>query len=221
MVSDANPAASASRVSFRDNSRPHRPTAVPSIWSREASDKRPGTGAERRAKSRLAGIVKRNAGYQPRHRTPRRDYTETGWLALQALDDPPPDRYCEEIGPDLSAEEAWAEDDSEESDFLDQLTSGQIRRMLESSAINGDLTEAAPDLVQAIAHWSHTSTTLTSAWHDFQEAVRDAYELHLSKRGWWEFFGRQDLGSCPQELAVDIKLGNADDAWCLIINGCY
>jgi hypothetical protein len=221
MVSDTNPAAPASRVSFRDTRRPRQVSADPSIWPRDASDERPGTGAERTIMSRLAGIVRSNAGYQPRHRSPRRDYADAGWLALQTLEDPPPDQYCGPIAPDLSAEEPWADDDdnSEEAGFLRQL-SGQIRRMLESSAINGDLTEAVPDLVQIIAHSSLTSATLASAWRDFQEAIRDAYALHLSKRAWWEFFPGQDLGSCPQEVAVEIKLGDADDAWCLIINGC-
>jgi hypothetical protein len=221
MVSNANHAASPPRVSFRDISRPPRPAAVPPIWSQEVSDQRPGTGAERTRTSRLAGMFGWNASYQPRHRSPRRDYTETGWLTLQALEDPPPDQYCGPAWPDLSAEEPWANDDSEESDFLQQLTGGQVRRMLESSAINGDLTEAVPDLVQAVAHSSHTTATLSSAWRDFQVAVRDAYALHLSKRAWWEFFSRQDLGSCPQEMAVEIKLGDADDAWCLIVNGWY
>jgi hypothetical protein len=177
--------------------------------------------------SRLAGIFRWNAGYQARHRSPRRDYTETGWLgtetgwlAPQALEDLPPDQDSRQTGPGLSAEEAQADDALEESDFLRQLTSGQIRRMLESSAINGDLTGAVPDLVQSMAHSSHTNATLASAWRDFQEAVRDAYALHLSRRAWWEFFCGRDLGSCPQELAVEIKLGHADDAWCMLLNGC-
>jgi hypothetical protein len=148
------------------------------------------------------------------------------------MEDPPPDQDCWPNEPELwaddrsdddSAHDDWADDDSaddsEQSDFLDQLTSGQIRRMLEGSAINGDLTEAVPDLVLMLAHSSHTSATLASAWDDFQEAVRDAYALHLSRRAWWEFFSRQDLGSCPQEQAVEIKLNDADDAWCLIVNG--
>jgi hypothetical protein len=218
-VSNTNYAASAALPSFRDSGRPGRPAAVPSIWSQELSANRPGTGAERTTLSRLAGVLRWNAGYQPRHRSPRRDYSETDWLGLQA-DDPPPDQYCEPTWPDLSAEEAGPDDDSEEPDFLGQPTSGQIRRMLERSAINGDLTEALPDLVQTIAHSSHTSATLASAWRDFQEAVRDAYALHLSRRAWWEFFWGRDLGSCPQELAVDIKLGHADDAWYMLMNGC-
>jgi hypothetical protein len=135
------------------------------------------------------------------------------------LEDLPPEQDMELTGPDLPAEEAWADDDSEESDFLEQLTSGQVRRMLESSAINGDLTGPVPDLVHTIAHSSHTSATLASAWSDYQEAVRDAYALHLSKRAWWEFFCRQDLGSYPQEQAVEIMLSHADDAWYLIIGG--
>jgi len=168
----------------------------------------------------VAGVLGWKASYQPRHRSPRRDYSETGWLAQGELEDLPRYEECWPTAPDSSAEETWADDDLEESDFLDQLTSGQIRRMLEGSAINGDLSEAIPDLVQTIAHSSHTSTTLASAWSDFQEAVRDAHALHVSTRAWWEFFLRQDLGSCPQEQAVELKLSDADDAWCLIMNGC-
>ena len=114
---------------------------------------------------------------------------------------------------------AWLGSDSAEPDFLEQLTSGQLRRLLESCAINDDLTETTPDLVQVIAHSSHTSATLASAWRDFQEAIRDAFALHLGKRAWWEFFCRQDVGSYPQEQAVEIKLSLADDAWGLITNG--
>lgn len=219
-LSNADHAASETHTSFRDSGRPRRPPAVPSIWSEEVSDMRPGTGAERTTLSRLAGILRWNAGYQPRHRSPRRDYKEASWLGLEALDDPPPDQYCGTTWAVLSAREASADDDSKEPDILRQLTSGQIRRMLESSAINGHVTEALPDLVQTIAHSSHTNATLASAWRDFQEAVRDAYALHISRRAWWEFFCGRDLGSCPQELAVEIKLGHADDAWYMLMNGC-
>ena len=79
--------------------------------------------------------------------------------------------------------------------------------------------EAVPDLVEVIAHASHTSATLAGAWSNFQEATRDAYALHLARRGWWEFFRQKDLGACPQAHAVEVKLSLADDAWCLITNG--
>jgi hypothetical protein len=90
--------------------------------------------------------------------------------------------------------------------------------MLECSAINDNLTKT-PELVALVAHSSHTSETLASAWTDFQQATRDAYALRVGRRVWWEFFRPQDLGSRPQVDAVEIKLSLADDAWCLITNG--
>jgi len=102
---------------------------------------------------------------------------------------------------------------------MSQITSGEIRGILEGCAINDDLTNIVPELVRVIADSSHTNGTLTSAWNEFQEATRDAYALHLHKRAWWEFFGRQDLGSCPEEQAVEMKLSLADDAWGLIRHG--
>jgi hypothetical protein len=92
--------------------------------------------------------------------------------------------------------------------------------MLERSAINDELTDDdVPELVHLVAHWSHTSTTLVSAWIEFQQATRDAYALRLGGRAWWEFFRPQDLGSRPQIKAVEIKQALADDAWCSITNG--
>ena len=107
--------------------------------------------------------------------------------------------------------------DSGDPDFLDQLTRGQIRRILESSAIN-DLTDTVPELVETIAHSSHTNATLASAWRDFQEATRAAHALHLVQRAWWELYCQQDLGACPEAAAAEIKQGQADDAWYLITN---
>jgi hypothetical protein len=218
MATNADQAASPSGIALRENSRP-RGSAVLDIWSDDVSERQPGTGAERSLMTRLVGVLGWKAGYQPRHRSPRWGYTENGWLTQQPLEDPLPGLDCEPAVPDLPGEETWADDDWTEPDFLDQLTSGQIRRMLENHAINDDQAGDVPDLIQMIAHSSHTSATLESAWDDFHDAVRDAHALHLSKRAWWEFFCRQDLGSCPQEQAVEIKLGDADDAWCLIMNG--
>ncbi len=109
--------------------------------------------------------------------------------------------------------------DCEDADFLGELTRGQVRRILEGSAINDDLTTTVPELAYMVAHSSHTSATLASAWDDFQQATRDAYALHVGRRAWWEFFRPQELGSRPQAQAIEIKLSLADDAWCLITNG--
>jgi hypothetical protein len=119
----------------------------------------------------------------------------------------------------FSVDEPRLADDSENPDSLNYFTRGQIRRILENSAINDHLTKTIPELARVIAHSSHTTATLARAWSEFQQATRDAYGLHLGQRAWWEFFSRQDLGSCPQENAVEIKLSRADDAWCLITNG--
>jgi hypothetical protein len=219
MASNANHTASGWRISLRHVSRPRWPAVVPSYSSPDESEMQPGTGAERTLMGQLACVLGWKAGYQPRHRSPRWGYTESAWLAQQELEDPLTEPNWSALGQDFSADEAWTDDDAADADFLDQLTSGQIRRMLENYAINDEQAGAVPDLVQTIAHSSHTDETLTSAWDEFHEAVRDAHALHLSKRAWWEFFCRQDLGSCPQEEAVEIKLNDADDAWCLIMNG--
>jgi hypothetical protein len=91
--------------------------------------------------------------------------------------------------------------------------------MLECSAINDNLTNPVPELVSLVAHSSHTSATLAGAWTEFQQATRDAYALRVGRRVWSEFFRPQELGSYPEEEAVTIKLGVADDAWCLITSG--
>jgi hypothetical protein len=119
----------------------------------------------------------------------------------------------------FSDDASWPSDDGADSDFLGELTSGQIRRMLEGSAINDKFTRSIPDLVHQVAHSSHTSATLASAWADFRDATRDARALRLGRRAWWEFFRPLDLGSSPQAEAVQIKLSLADDAWWLITNG--
>lgn len=168
----------------------------------------------------LAGFLWSSLGYQPRHCSPRQEETDIGWLTPQALDYPLPAPVGQAaISGESLTDESWLGSGPAEADFLDQLTSGQIRRILEGCAINDDLTDIVPDLAWIIADSSHTSATLTSAWNEFQEATRDAYALHLGKRAWWEFFCRQDLGSCPEAQAVEVKLSLADDAWCLITHG--
>jgi hypothetical protein len=121
--------------------------------------------------------------------------------------------------PEYSADGSSLSGDCEDADFVGELTRGQMRRILEGSAINDDLVTAVPELACFVAHSSHTSATLASAWADFQQATRDAYGLHIGRRAWWEFFRPQELGSRPQAQAIEVKLSLADDAWCLITNG--
>ena len=164
---------------------------------------------------RLVGLPLRGAAYQPRHRSARWDKADQRILAELS---PVGGRSL--ANEEFLADESWLSSDCEDSDFREQLTRGQIRRMLERSAISDDLTETSPELVYLVAHSSHTSATLASAWTEFQQATRDAYALRVGRRPWWEFFRPQDLGSSsPQVEAAEIKLSLADDAWCLITNG--
>lgn len=164
--------------------------------------------------ARLAVRPLRGAGYQPRHRSPRWDKADQ-----RILTDPPPLMVSSPADLGFSADVSWLGDDCEDSDFVGELTRGQIRRILEGSAINDDLTKTIPELAYLVAHSSHTSATLASAWADFQQATREAYALRIGRRAWWEFFRPQDLGSSPQAEAVEMRLSLADDAWCLITNG--
>jgi hypothetical protein len=171
--------------------------------------------------TRLTGFSLWNIGYQPRHRSPRRDYADADWLAQWPGEDPShaaADLLTETGSPADSS--GLAGESAEPDNFLDQLTSGQLRRILEGCAIN-DVTKITPDLVQVIAHPSHNGATLASAWREFQEATRDSYELHLGRRAWWEFFDSEDLGPFPEIEAVEIKLRDADEAWSLITNGRF
>jgi hypothetical protein len=164
---------------------------------------------------RLAGRPLRAVSYHPRHRSPRWDKTDQPMLAdlTPVADNPLADL-------DFSVDdEASFSSDCDDDDFLGEFTRGQIRRILEGSAINEDLTAPIPELVHVVAHSSHTSETLASAWADFQQATRDAYALHIGRRAWWEFFRPQNVGTHPQAQAVEIKLSLADCAWCLITNG--
>jgi hypothetical protein len=187
---------------------------------------------------RLAGGPLRGVGYHPRHRSPRWDKADQRILA-----DLPPVIVAPPVNLGFSADESWLSgdgadsdflddftngDDSDfldelangaDSDFLDDLTRGQIRRILEGSAINDNRAKAVPELASLVAHSSHTSVTLASAWADFQQATRDAYALRVGRRAWWELFRPHDLGSSPQADAIEIELSLADDAWYLITNG--
>jgi hypothetical protein len=163
---------------------------------------------------RVAGRPFRVAGYQPRHRSPRWDKADE-----QILAGLPPVRIGGSASIRCPDDASWLSDDCADSDFLGELTSGQIRRMLEGSAINDKLTRSIPELVYLVAHSSHTSASLARAWSAFRDATRDAHALRLGRRRWWEFFRPHDLGPSPQAEAVRIKLSLADDAWWSITNG--
>ena len=164
--------------------------------------------------ARLAGRPFRVAGYQPRHRSQRWDKADERIFAGL-----PPVTVGGSASIGFSDDASSLSSDCADSDFLGELTSGQIRRMLEGSAINDRLTRFIPELVYLVAHSSHTSATLASAWSAFRDATRDAHALRLGRRPWWEFFRPHDLGVSPQADAVQIKLSLADDAWWLITNG--
>ncbi len=80
-------------------------------------------------------------------------------------------------------------------------------------------TRVVPELVQLIAHSSHTPATITRAWSEFEEATRDVYALHLRIRNWSALFSRDELGACPHEDAAESVLSYADYAWRLITRG--
>lgn len=150
--------------------------------------------------------------YQPRHRSTGR--TGTGF------DEPDPYWMTISSGPESrpaaassSAERPEMDDDHPAQDFLDQMTFGEIRRILEGCALD-DPTTVVPDLVQLIAHSSHTPGTLASAWSQFEEATRDVYALHLRIRDWSALFRRDE----PDD-AIALMLSYADEAWRMITLG--
>jgi hypothetical protein len=150
--------------------------------------------------------------YQPRHRSTGRTengFDEPGSYWLDHLSGPGSGSVT--TGP--SAERQEFDDDQPAQDFRDQMTFGEIRRILEGCALD-DPTTVVPDLVQLIAHSSHTPATLASAWSQFEQASRDVYALHLRIRDWSALFRRDE----PDE-AVALMLSYADEAWRMITLG--
>jgi hypothetical protein len=165
----------------------------------------------------FAGVLLSDTGYQPRHRSTRR--TGNGVDRLDCTE--------EDVRPDAEGAPAEADrftgpldlvEDQESQDFLDQLTFGEIRRILEGCALD-DPTKVVPELVQLIAHSAHTPATLTRAWSEFEEATRDVYAMHLRNRDWSALFRRDEASSDPDEDATALMLSYADDAWRLITRG--
>ena len=165
----------------------------------------------------FAGVLLSDTGYQPRHRSTRRTGTDADRLDCTEADVLP--------GPESAPAEADSfpgpfdlVEDQESQDFLDQLTFGEIRRILEGCALD-DPTKVVPELVQLIAHSAHTPATLMRAWREFEEATRDMYTMHLRNRDWSALFRRDEAGSDPDEDATALMLSYADDAWRLITRG--
>jgi hypothetical protein len=169
------------------------------------------------ALSWFAGVLVSDTGYQPRHRSIRRtgngfdrlDFTGEGVL---------PESESSPTEADPFAGPLVLDEDQESQDFLDQLTFGEIRRILEGCALD-DPTKIVPELVQLIAHSAHTPATLTRAWREFEEATRDVYAMHLRNRDWSAVFRRDEASSDPNEDATALMLSYADDAWRLITRG--
>lgn len=173
-------------------------------------------GAERMMTGWLAGLLVWDIGYRPRHRSTRQALVGAGRLPPRRWDDLA--GAAGTGGPDWSDEvtgASWLAGPAGQPDFLDQLTSDEIRRLAEGFAL-GYTTRNVPELVQAIGHSSHTAATLTSAWREFRQSTRDVYALRLRTRDWPGFCWRMSPDSCPE---LELKTRQADDAWWLITNG--
>jgi hypothetical protein len=174
-------------------------------------------GAERMGMTWLTGVLPLDTGYQPRHRSTRRDELDIDRLEDSWHDPlPEPESGFADAGP--SSEMVEVAEDQPAQCFLDQMTVGEVRRILEGCALH-DVTRVVPELVQLIAHSSHTPATITRAWSEFEEATRDVYALHLRIRNWSALFRRDELGACPYDDAAESVLSYADYAWRLITRG--
>jgi len=174
-------------------------------------------GAERMGMTWLSGVLPLDAGYHPRHRSTRRDDLDIDRLE-ESWHEPLPEHESGPADTGLSSEMVEVTEDLPAQCFLDQMTVGEVRRILEGCALH-DVTRVVPELVQLIAHSSHTPATITRAWSEFEEATRDVYALHLRIRNWSVLFRRDELGACPHEDAAESVLSYADYAWRLITRG--
>jgi hypothetical protein len=172
----------------------------------------------------LAGLLRRDNDYQPRHRSPRREAADdelgvlppglsAGWYDdLPAWDSEQAGQRSEPVKPGLSSDAPARSEDDQSGDFLDQLTIGEIRRILEGCAVN-DPAEVVPDLVGLIAHSSHTPDTLLQAWAEFEEATRDVFALQHRSRDWSAFFSQDQPGPAHDTDPVAVMRLQADEAW--------
>jgi hypothetical protein len=164
----------------------------------------------------LSTAAQSRGGYRPRHRSARQnaDYDSglTGWQGR------PPHVHWDMAGRAPAGGDGGFAYQAPESASLDRLTVGELRRILEGCALD-ELSRVVPELIQLVAHSSHTRATLAEAWNEFEEATRDAYALQLHMRDWSEFFSHDELGAHPDDAAVAIKLTDADEAWRQIVCG--
>lgn len=165
----------------------------------------------------IAGVLLSDTGYQPRHRSTRRTGNGADELDCTGEDVLPGSEHAPTAADPCAGPFDFVGDE-ESQDFLDQLTFGEIRRILEGCALD-DPTKVVPELVQLIAHPAHTPATLTRAWSEFEEATRDVYTMHLRNRDWSALFRRDESSSDPDEDATALMLSWADDAWRLITRG--
>lgn len=176
----------------------------------------------------LTGAVPAEARHQPRHRSTRRGETlidqydrawrdcSLGFAGRPA--DPGPVWPVSPVRPLRPVSETSEATDAQAGEsFLDQLTAGEVRRMLEGCALH-DLSRAMPDLVQHVAHSSHTPATISKAWSEFEEATRDMYALQLRGDRSAVFRGTEQ-NSYPDREMTAIVRRYADHAWQLITRG--
>jgi hypothetical protein len=179
-------------------------------------------GAERMAMTWFAGVLLADTGYQPRHRSTRQIGHGIDGIDRTGQDDMSGQGAVPADAADANSSAATTAlalaEDQPAQDFPDQLTLGQIRRILEGCALD-DPTKVVPELVQLIAHASHTPATLSAAWSEFEEATRDVYALHLRLRDWSALFRCSEVSTEADEDAATLMLSYADDAWRLITLG--
>jgi hypothetical protein len=173
-------------------------------------------GAERMLMTWSAGfLLLSDAGYQPRHRSKRRAGLGLGRLTQRTREDASCARVSRPAWPREPQTTSWWSSPPAEPAFPYQLERGQLIRMLEACAVD-DLTRIIPQIVQVVAHSS--AQTMTTAWNDFREATKNARPLGLEGHD-CPFLHPANPGSYPQEDAVVIKVGQANDVWWLITNG--
>jgi hypothetical protein len=156
-----------------------------------------------------------DAGYQPRHRSKRRAGLGLGRLTQRTREDASCARVSRPAGPREPRTASWLASPAAEPAFPYQLERGQLLRMLEACAVD-DLTRIIPQIVQVVAHSS--AETMTTAWNDFREATKGPRPLGLEGHD-CPFLHPANPGPYPQENAVVIKVGQANDVWWLITNG--
>jgi len=163
-----------------------------------------------------------DAGYEARHRSKRQagpgigrlGYHRTEYSSAAEADD-----YESGLGPPLAV--PWPSPPAA-PEFRDRLANYQLHRVLEGCGID-DLARIIPEIVQVIV--GSSADTMTSAWNDFREAAWNARALRVGPGLWAEPMDpedpdpyEEDADSYPEEDAVVIKVGQAQDALWLITN---